>query len=218
MNIHKSAKESATQFLARLRTLFMCYIETREVEHSYEAITEMVISDRFRDSLSREERLFIADKEVGKYLTGSEIAVLMDIYNAERTDYEDDVTEKHRTKHKSEIYGSYYYNRSKLKYSNSRFSYDKPHFKNYHSGAQSDVGNSGKVRSSNGIIEVEKDKKASDKVFVKKDLHNKPTKNFTVKTRLVEVENSSDDSEHSNTSEDSSAFEEEDEELKVSRI
>src|SRR6266516_1691212 len=57
MKAFKTKQESCIQFLARLRTLFTCYLETRELPKTYDALLELVVTDKFKESLTKDERL-----------------------------------------------------------------------------------------------------------------------------------------------------------------
>src|SRR6267154_4297380 len=80
----KTRTESNVQFVSRLRTLLKCYLESRQVTDSFEDLVELLLTDRFTDSLSDNQRYFLADKQGDEWNKVHTIAVWIDGYEAER--------------------------------------------------------------------------------------------------------------------------------------
>ena len=80
----KTRTESNVQFVSRLRTLLKCYLESRQVTDSFEDLVELLLTDRFTDSLSDNQRYFLADKQGEARNKVHTITVWIDGYEAER--------------------------------------------------------------------------------------------------------------------------------------
>ena len=81
----KSLIENNVNFAARLKTLLTIYLENRNINHSYERLVQLLLSDRFRQTLSYDERCYISDKEGGEdWMNIGRMSRLIDVFQAER--------------------------------------------------------------------------------------------------------------------------------------
>ena len=80
----KTKVESNIQFTTRLRALLKCYLESRNITDSFQQLFELLLVDRYLDSLSPEARYFVADKQGDEVKTVQQLALWMDAYEAER--------------------------------------------------------------------------------------------------------------------------------------
>src|SRR3989442_1414747 len=80
----RSVGESSVQFVTRLACLLDLYLESRGVNKNYEKLIELLISDRFRESLDEEMRHYVADHEFDSWLVPKKMAQLVDAYQSER--------------------------------------------------------------------------------------------------------------------------------------
>ena len=83
-NAIRTANESCRQFATRLRTLLQFYLESRNVNNSYESLLQLILADRLRDALSIDAKCFISDREDKNGYTIDKIADLIDTYEIER--------------------------------------------------------------------------------------------------------------------------------------
>ncbi len=75
----KTAGESFSQFANRLRILLSSYLHSRNISDMGELI-ELLLTDRFKDSLTQQQRGHIGDQEQEKWFTLEKIATLVDFY------------------------------------------------------------------------------------------------------------------------------------------
>ena len=211
MKAFKTKQESCIQFLARLRTLFTCYLETRELPKTYDALLELVVTDKFKESLTKDERLFIADKEASGYMKGIEVAKYVDLFQMERADNDDEVSRRSEYRNTSYSRSSnrdsrnWDRNRSRSSYSNNLNSnsnrnyghknnteyYNKDHHtsKDYNNkNVNSDIKGKTEVHKHHGKV-VE---------------HSKSVKPQIMKTKLVEAVTSSEEEEGREESDENS--------------
>src|SRR3989441_328445 len=80
----RSLGESSVQFVSRLACSLDLYLESRGISKNYDKLIELLISDRFRDSLDEETRHFVADHEFESWLIPKKMAQLVDSYQSER--------------------------------------------------------------------------------------------------------------------------------------
>src|SRR6266516_7420290 len=208
MNIHKMAKETCVQFLARLRTFYNCYIESRGVEKTYPALLEMFVSDRFRDTLTKDERTFIANQETKKYLNGGQIAKIVDIYQAEQQDFDDDTTEVFRHRDRS---NKQYRHQSEKRSFSKYIKYPRSEDRNT---IQTDV----KSLAKDDKVSNDTEKKFTKKISVKNDFRPNSNKNRAMKVRIVDVDQTTEDSSGSDKSESSKFSEEDENDIQVNRV
>ncbi|MCI0562862.1 MAG: hypothetical protein MN733_30640, partial [Nitrososphaera sp.] len=84
MNAIRTRDESAVQFATRLTCLLQYYLDSRNVNGSYDRLVKLLLRDRMKDTLSNYERFHVTDKENGKWMDIHEIADIVDIYESER--------------------------------------------------------------------------------------------------------------------------------------
>ena len=75
----KLAGESFLQFSNRLRILLNSYLHSRDISDMAELI-ELLLTDKFKDSLTQQQRGHIGDQEQEKWFTLEKIAKLADFY------------------------------------------------------------------------------------------------------------------------------------------
>jgi len=80
----RSVGESSVQFVTRLACSLDLYLESRGVNKDYNKLIDLLISDRFRQSLDEETRHFVADHEFDSWLVPKKMAQLVDSYQSER--------------------------------------------------------------------------------------------------------------------------------------
>src|SRR3989442_7253009 len=80
----RSLGESSVQFVSRLACSLDLYLESRGISKNYDKLIELLISDRFRESLDEETRHFVADHEFESWLVPKKMAQLVDSYQSER--------------------------------------------------------------------------------------------------------------------------------------
>src|SRR2546425_4432821 len=72
-------------YACRLRNLFKCCIDSRNVNSKIEDLIAVLIADRYKMSLAVDDRLYLCDKEIhGSWKTVDELAHLMDAREIER--------------------------------------------------------------------------------------------------------------------------------------
>src|SRR5437867_7465289 len=80
----RSVGESSVQFVTRLACSLDLYLESRGVNKNYDKLIDLLISDRFRDSMDEDTRHFVADHEFESWLVPKKMAQLDDSYQSER--------------------------------------------------------------------------------------------------------------------------------------
>src|SRR3989441_790280 len=88
-NAIRTNDESFVQFTSRIIHLYSNYIESRKIEKTFEGLQAMVLADRFRESLTKEQRIFVSDHEIESPLSIQKLGLLMDHFAAERNDDDD---------------------------------------------------------------------------------------------------------------------------------
>src|SRR2546425_388274 len=84
LNAVRTPSETHIQFACRLRNLFKCYIESREVNQNIEDLIAVLIADRYKASLVTEDRLYLCDKELEIWKQVDSLAHMMDAREVER--------------------------------------------------------------------------------------------------------------------------------------
>src|SRR2546425_597528 len=85
INAKRTANETHIMYACRLRNLFKCYIDSRNVNSKIEDLIAVLIADRYKMSLAVDDRLYLCDKELdGTRKTVDELAHLMDAREIER--------------------------------------------------------------------------------------------------------------------------------------
>ncbi len=64
----RSVGESAVQFVSRISNSLLMYLDSRDINKSYDKLVSLFISDRFRDTLDDNTRYYIADHEHDDWL------------------------------------------------------------------------------------------------------------------------------------------------------
>src|SRR6266516_3983154 len=210
MNIHKSVKETCVQFLARLRTFYNCYLETRGVEKTYPALLELIVADRFRDSLTKEERTFVANQETERYLTGAQLARSVDVYQVEQQDFEDDTTDVFRHRDRTKFRDRSYKHKDRGRQDN--------YARGYRSEDTNKSYNFNKHKKNDEKQTSDKDKKSIPRTVNKNDSKDNTSKNRQMKVRVVDVDLSSEDISSSEDSSSSQYSEEEEEKVDINRV
>jgi len=84
MDCAKFANESGTQFISRLKSLLKCYLESRNIGESFAKLTDLLICDKFKECITRQERYFLCDREGMDWLPSTELGKLVDLHQAVR--------------------------------------------------------------------------------------------------------------------------------------
>src|SRR3989442_9812 len=95
-NAIRTNDESFVQFTSRIIHLYSNYIESRKIEKTLEGLQAMVLADRFREPLTKEQRIFVSDHEIESPLSIQKFGLLMDHFVAERNDDDDGYYDKKR--------------------------------------------------------------------------------------------------------------------------
>src|SRR5437867_8554240 len=80
----RSLGESAVQFVSRLTNSLELYLDSRGINKSYDKLVELLISDRYRNTLDEETRHYVADHEHDGWMLPKRMAQLIDLYQSER--------------------------------------------------------------------------------------------------------------------------------------
>src|SRR3989442_6324470 len=80
----RSLGESAVQFVSRLPNSLELYLDSRGINKSYDKLVELLISDRYRNTLDEETRHYVADHEHDGWMLPKRMAQLIDLYQSER--------------------------------------------------------------------------------------------------------------------------------------
>src|SRR6266516_148693 len=80
----RSVGESAVQFVSRISNSLLMYLDSRDINKSYDKLVSLLISDRFRDTLDDNTRYNIADHEHDDWLGPKQMATLVDRNQSER--------------------------------------------------------------------------------------------------------------------------------------
>jgi len=83
-NAIRTSNESCIQFATRLCTLQDFYFQSRNLDNSYNALVQLLLSDRLKDTLTPEARCFISDREGNDWFDVHRVAELIDMYESER--------------------------------------------------------------------------------------------------------------------------------------
>ena len=74
----RSLGESSVQFVFHLSCSLDLYLESRGINKNYDTLIELLLSDRFRESLDEDSRHFVADHEFESWLVPKKMAQLVD--------------------------------------------------------------------------------------------------------------------------------------------
>ena len=83
-NAVRESNETCVQFNTRLTCLLKYYVDSRNVNESYEKLFALILSDRIKDTLGNNTRYHIADRERKGWMSSPIIAEKVDIYESER--------------------------------------------------------------------------------------------------------------------------------------
>src|SRR3954468_1224099 len=84
LDAFRSLGESAVQFVTRITNSLELYLDSRDINKDYNKLLELIISDRFRDTLDEETRHYVADHEHDGWMLPKRMAQLIDAYQSER--------------------------------------------------------------------------------------------------------------------------------------
>src|SRR2546425_6245651 len=84
LDAFRSLGESAVQFVTRITNSLELYLDSRGINRDYNRLLELIISDRFRDTLDEETRHYVADHEHDGWMLPKRMAQLIDAYQSER--------------------------------------------------------------------------------------------------------------------------------------
>src|SRR5437867_1622880 len=84
LDAFRSLGESAVQFVTRITNSLELYLDSRGINKDYNRLLELIISDRFRDTLDEETRHYVADHEHDGWMLPKRMAQLIDAYQSER--------------------------------------------------------------------------------------------------------------------------------------
>src|SRR3989442_777624 len=84
LDAFRSLGESAVQFVTRITNSLELYLDSRGINRDYNRLLELIISDRFRDTLDEETRHYVADHEHDGWMLPKRMAQLIDQYQSER--------------------------------------------------------------------------------------------------------------------------------------
>jgi hypothetical protein len=83
-SIVREPNETCLQFNTRLTCLLRYYLDSREINGSFDKLVNLILSDRLKDSLFSRTRYHISDREGTGWLESSKIAEMVDLYEGER--------------------------------------------------------------------------------------------------------------------------------------
>src|SRR2546425_592457 len=84
LDAFRSLGESAVQFVTRITNSLELYLDSRGINKDYNRLLELMVSDRFRDTLDEETRHYVADHEHDGWMLPKRMAQLIDAYQSER--------------------------------------------------------------------------------------------------------------------------------------
>src|SRR5437867_2520459 len=84
LDVFRSLGESAVQFVTRVTNSLELYLDSRGINKDYNRLLELIISDRFRDTLDEETRHYVAYHEHDGWMLPKRMAQLIDAYQSER--------------------------------------------------------------------------------------------------------------------------------------
>src|SRR2546425_7661914 len=90
----KYKTESVVQYVSRLRSLLQCYLDSRKAT-TFPDLMDLMIVDHVKDSLTQEEKYYVGEKEADGCLKSTEIAKLIDVYQAIRLEERGKVKPRH---------------------------------------------------------------------------------------------------------------------------
>ena len=76
--------ESCQQFSTRLACLLKYYLQSQDINNSFEELVSLLLADRLRDSLPFNTKTYVADKEGEGWFKSSKIANIVDIFEETR--------------------------------------------------------------------------------------------------------------------------------------
>src|SRR3989442_11007253 len=80
----RTSTETHIQYACRLKNLFNCYLESKEVKDNFNDLVSLIVSDRYKQTLATEDRLYLTDKESEKPRDIFDLALYMDDREIER--------------------------------------------------------------------------------------------------------------------------------------
>src|SRR6267154_1965831 len=119
----RSLGESATQFIARITLSLRMYLDSKDVGKSFELLFNLILCDRFKDTLDDTTRYYIADHEHDACLDPKQIGRLVDLYQSERHPNWSYLRNPSNFKYKTGNTGTRSYNGTPVKHAYMR--YDK---------------------------------------------------------------------------------------------
>ena len=76
--------ETWVQLCTRLQTRLKYYLESREIDKSYERLCELLVADKFKTLLPNSLHDFVRQRELEKWLAPQDLARVVDTYVADR--------------------------------------------------------------------------------------------------------------------------------------
>src|SRR5437867_7357684 len=80
----RTSTETHIQYACRLKNLFNCYLESKEIKDSFEDLVSLIVSNRYKQTLATEDRMYLSDKESDKARGIFDLALCMDDLEIER--------------------------------------------------------------------------------------------------------------------------------------
>ena len=85
-NAVRNSSESYAMFATRLKALLDAYINSRSLNHTFNDLRDLLLSDKLRDTLSYGEKKSISEREIDAWLKVEDIAKYADAYQAFQTE------------------------------------------------------------------------------------------------------------------------------------
>jgi hypothetical protein len=81
----RSPSESNTQFIERLYTLYGLYLDSRNVNKSFDKLLNVIIRDRYLGSVTQDMRVFVSDREsTEQWMEPRKLGTTLDLYESGR--------------------------------------------------------------------------------------------------------------------------------------
>ena len=141
----RTSTETHIQYACRLKNLFNCYLESKEIKDSFEDLVSLIVSDRYKQTLATEDRMYLSDKESDKARGIFDLALCMDDREIERG---------YRLEKQSVRYNQWKGKGNFVKNKNGSGTYNNGN--SYHSGVTTGGGsgtNGGGVNKSNNFVQ-----------------------------------------------------------------
>src|SRR6266516_313969 len=81
----KQENENWLQFSTRLKILFKEYLKCRKITDSFDDLSALMISDKFKETLSNQQKFHVLDREGEEWLKVEAVAKLVYIYDTSRS-------------------------------------------------------------------------------------------------------------------------------------